>query len=101
MQEVQVLKKENAYEIALSGDIDSGKAQEFFSVVMDSFEKEPKDIVFRAEELNFIDSTTLGTFVKILKRVKTAGKSMRLTGTQPRIKKLFTICALDTIMEIE
>ena len=44
--------------------------------------------------------STLGTFVKILKRVKTDGKNMKLVNMQPRIKKMFVICALDTIMEI-
>ena len=56
---------------------------------------------FDCTGLEFIDSTTLGTFVKILKLVKTDGHSLRLTGLQPRIRKLFLICSLDTIMGID
>jgi anti-anti-sigma factor len=43
----------------------------------------------------------LGTFVKILKQLKEDGHTMSLFGVQPRIRKLFEICALDTIMEIK
>ena len=56
--------------------------------------------MFYFAALQFIDSTALGTFVKILKKVKTDGKALKLTALQPRLKKLFVICALDTIMEI-
>ena len=101
MQEVEMKEKEEVYEVSLSGDIDSGKSQEFFNLVTAPFEREPKDVIFRCENLNFIDSTTLGTFVKILKRVRSSGKNMKLTGLQAKIKKLFTICSLDTIMEME
>lgn len=92
---------EKNYTFSLSGEIDSGNADEFFVEITDKFEKQPKDVIFDCEKLNFIDSTTLGTFVKILKHVKSAGKSMKLISLQPRIKKLFVICSLDTIMEIE
>ena len=36
-----------------------------------------------------------------LHRVKERGGRMKLKSLQPRLKKLFVICALDTIMEIE
>ncbi len=42
----------------------------------------------------------LGTFVKILKELKADGYVMSLKNVQPRIRKLFEICSLDTIMEI-
>jgi len=101
MQGIEISDRKENYLISLKGEIDSGNAQEFFSLVMDSFEKNPKDIIFDCKELDFIDSTTLGTFVKILKRVKSAGKNMKLTSLQGKIKKLFEICALDKIMELE
>ncbi len=87
--------------IALSGDIDLGNADAFYEAVMNGYNETPADIVFACEGLNFIDSTTLGTFVKILKTVKTDGFNMRLSGLQSKIKKLFVICALDSIMQID
>lgn len=68
MKEVEIKGAEaGKLTVALSGDIDSGNADEFYSDVISAYRQNPADIVFDCAELNFIDSTTLGTFVKILK----------------------------------
>jgi anti-sigma B factor antagonist len=87
-------------QFALSGYIDLGNAEEFYNVVIEEYKKSPSDVSFDCKELDFIDSTTLGTFVKILKAVKSDGYSLKLFNLQPKIKKLFVICSLDSIMEI-
>ena len=102
MQEVLVKGLENgALCVELSGDIDLGNAEEFYAVVSQAYAQTPASLHFSCANLNFIDSTTLGTFVKILKMAKTDGNAVRLSALQPKIKKLFVICALDSIMEIE
>ena len=101
MQEVTIQSTLPKLTIALSGEIDSKNAEEFESEVIKAYDAAPCDIVFDCEKLVFIDSTTLGTFVKILKYIQKNGHGMKLIKTQPRIKKLFVICALDAIMEIE
>lgn len=101
MQEVTIKSTAPVLTIALSGEIDSKNADEFEREVLAAYSAEPKDIVFDCEQLSFIDSTTLGGFVKLLKHVRTDGFVLKLTRLQPRIKKLFVICALDAIMEIE
>lgn len=101
MKEVIVTQTEEELSVALEGEIDSSNADMFFETVWEAFAASPKDVRFYCEKLAFIDSTTLGAFVKLLKHVRTAGKNMRLSGLQPKIKKLFTICALDRIMEID
>lgn len=65
------------------------------------YQNDKKDIVFDCAALEFIDSTTLGTFVKIFKNLKADGNRLILKNMRPRIKKLFEICALDRIMEFE
>lgn len=100
MQEVKLVAEEPSYEFALCGEIDSKNAEEFYGAVTARFDAAPRDVVFDCADLSFIDSTTLGTFVKLLKRIKEKGRGMKLVNVQPRIKKLFVICALDTIMEI-
>ena len=101
MEQVKVLGlEENLLKIVLSGDIDLGNAEEFYAETLAAYKATPTDIMFDCEQLNFIDSTTLGTFVKILKALKTDGKSMKLYNLQSKIKKLFLICSLDSIMEI-
>lgn len=91
---------DGAWEIALSGDIDLGNADAFYTSVSEAYQTQKGNIKFDCTALEFIDSTTLGTFVKILKTVRSDGYSMRLVGLQAKIKKLFLICSLDSIMEI-
>ena len=101
MEEVKVLGTENGVlTIALSGDIDLGNAESFYTETLAAYQENPSDITFNCKELNFIDSTTLGTFVKILKNLKANGHNVRLINLQAKIKKLFLICSLDKIMEI-
>lgn len=101
MEQVVIQGSGSELSVVLSGEIDSGNAEEFYGEVMSAYNAAPRDVVFFCKELSFIDSTTLGTFVKIFKHVRTDGHGMKLKELQPRIKKLFVICALDTIMEIE
>ena len=102
MKEVEIRNSEaGKLTIALSGDIDSGNADEFYAEVIAAYKDNPADVVFECGDLEFIDSTTLGTFVKILKTVKTDGRTMTLKNLQKKIKKLFLICSLNTVMEIE
>ena len=101
MEEVKITGyTDEALEIALSGDIDLGNAEAFYQEVVSAYQENKGNISFDCEKLNFIDSTTLGTFVKILKRVKTDGYALKISALQPKIKKLFVICSLDSIMEI-
>ena len=101
MTQVEIIgRDEKELRIALNGEIDSGNAEEFYKTVLSAYEQAPASLVFSCDGLEFIDSTTLGTFVKLLKKVKTDGFSMKLVGLQAKIKKLFLICSLDTIMEI-
>ena len=93
--------KEDKLAFTLVGDIDAGNAENFYNEVCAEYDNAPNDLLFDCAELDFIDSTTLGTFVKILKKAKTDGKKMTLVGLQPKVKKLFVICSLDTIMEIK
>ena len=102
MEEVKIIGlSDNYLTIALAGEIDFAKAESFYSVVAEAFKATPADVCFDCASLEFIDSTTLGMFVKILKTIRTEGYSMKLINLQAKIKKLFVICALDKIVTIE
>ena len=102
MEEVKIINLQSeGLKVLLSGDIDLGNAENFYQEVITAYAENPADILFDCENLNFIDSTTLGTFVKILKNVKENGHTVRLTNLQAKIKKLFLICSLDKIFQID
>lgn len=100
MQEVTVCEREPALKFSLSGEIDAENSDIFYSEVSELYSRSPRDLVFECSKLSFIDSTTLGIFVKLCKQAKADGHVMRLVALQPRLKKLFGICALDKMMEI-
>lgn len=101
MQQVKLVSADEKLIIALSGEIDSATVEDFYTEVRAIYLNDKKDIIFDCTALTFIDSTTLGTFVKILKQLKQDGYALSLKNVQPRIRKLFEICSLDRIMEID
>ena len=101
MQQVKLVSADEKLVIALLGEIDSATSEDFFVEVSAMYLNDKKDIVFDCTALEFIDSTTLGTFVKIFKQLKADGNRLILSNMRPRIKKLFEICALDRIMEFD
>lgn len=101
MKEVVITEGAEEWAVTLSGEIDSGNADAFFEEVKTAFSSVPKDVHFFCEALTFIDSTTLGAFVKLSKLISGEGKKMRLSALQPKIRKLFAICVLDKLMEID
>ena len=101
MQEITLISRLPELTIGLSGEIHAQNADEFYEEVLAAYTQEKADLVFECRKLEFIDSTTLGTFVKLCKTVKADGHRMVLRGLQPRLKRLFVICALDALMEIE
>ena len=100
MKEVTILSQ-SPFRAALSGEIDAGNAEDFYAEAAAYYDRAPSDITFECEKLEFLDSTALGTFVKLFKHIKAQGHTLRLKGLNARLKKLFVICALDQIMEIE
>lgn len=100
MQQVKLLSADDKLVFSLSGEIDSATSEDFYAQVAAAYEHDKKDVLFDCAALTFIDSTTLGTFVKLLKKLKCDGHDMVLDKVRPNVKKLFEICALNTIMEI-
>ena len=100
MQQVKLLSADKELLFSLSGEIDAATSEDFYAQVTAAYEHDKKDIVFDCAALTFIDSTTIGTFVKIYKKLKADGNCTVLENVRPNVKKLFEICALNTIMEI-
>ena len=101
MQQVKLVSTDGELLVALAGEIDSATSEDFNAEVNAMYLNDSKNIVFDCAALEFIDSTTLGTFVKIFKQLKADGNRLILRNVRPRIKKLFEICALDRIMEFD
>lgn len=85
--------------VGLTGDVDASVSEQFDSVIQDCYLANKTDIVLDCSALDFIDSTILGAIVKLFKQLKADGHRLVIKDLKPRIKKLFEICALDSVLE--
>jgi anti-sigma B factor antagonist len=70
------------------------KAQEVLDQVTES-------CVIDLEELKYVSSAGLGILFATQKRLRDAGKSLKLVNLNPHIRELFSIAGFDRIFEIE
>ena len=84
MQQVKLISADGKLLVALSGEIDSATVDDFYAQVNAIYVHDKKDIVFDCSALTFIDSTTLGTFVKIFKHLKEDGHTFILRFVSAR-----------------
>ena len=92
MQQVKLISTDGKLAFSLTGEIDSATSEDFYAEVKAAYLHDKKDVEFDCTLLTFIDSTMLGTFVKLFKELKADGNKLSLKNVQPRIRKLFEIC---------
>ena len=87
--------------VELAGEIDIVNADTFKADCIDLIDREGKEIIFDCRNLDFIDSTALGSIVAVKKYAESKNIGIRLKNLKPRLSKLFSITSLDTIIPIE
>ena len=99
-----VLKERNdedSVHVELSGEVDILTCQELKERLYEIINAHKKDLVLDCCQLNYIDSTGLGVFVAVLKKVKQIEKEVRIENLKESTKKLFVITRLDTLFNIK
>ena len=87
--------------VTLGGEVDASVYEQFDSVIFSHYNADKRDIVLDCTDLAFVDSTILGAIVKVYKGLKADGKKLIVKNLSPRIRKLFEICALDKLVELQ
>ena len=91
---------DDAYVIALSGEVDLYTAPEFKQQLLDVIAKGAKTVVVDFSNTTFIDSTTLGVLVGGVKRLRTNDGQLTLVCSDRNITKIFEITGLDRVFTI-
>ena len=91
---------DDAYVIALSGEVDLYTAPEFKQQLLDVIGKGAKDVVVDFSNTTFIDSTTLGVLVGGVKRLRASDGQLSLVCSDRNITKIFEITGLDRVFSI-
>jgi anti-anti-sigma factor len=101
LKELILTDKERILKIKITGEIDIVNADDFYNETEKLYLENNKDIEFDLSGLKFLDSTALGTFVKISNLLKKDGRKLTIRNLREQIKKLFIICSLDSVINIE
>lgn len=87
-------QKKDAFEISLSGRLDSDSYSQAEATVTSILSSEPKVIIFNMSELNYISSMGLRVIMMTRKKLEAAGGTVVMTNLQPQIAKVFEIAAV-------
>lgn len=82
------------------GELDVYNTKNFKEKSIKFYEKDKKDILFDCKELEYLDSTGLGSLIYILKEVEKEGHKIVIENLNPSIMKLFKITKLEDMFEI-
>lgn len=82
------------------GELDVYNTKKFKEKSIKIYEKDKKDILFDCKELEYLDSTGLGSLIFILKEVEKNNNKIVIENLNPQIMKLFKITKLEDMFEI-
>ena len=95
--EVKMFEKDGVNVFEVNGEINITTSPE----LKKSFENKPSTkLVVDLEKVPYVDSSGLATLVEILKRTKSQGGSLGLSGMSDKVKSLFEITKLDKLFSI-
>lgn len=93
---IKVEKRHNALELIPEGKLDIDSGEEFEekckSQALDSAEK---TIGINLEQIEYIDSSGLGTLIKVLNLAKNDGKQLLVFGAPPKVQNVFQLARLE------
>lgn len=84
----------------LDGDVDFATAPRVRDQLLTLLTDRSPWLVVDLDGVGFLDSTGLGVIVGLLKRARTLGGDLRLVCTQPSVRRVFEITALDRTMPL-
>jgi anti-sigma B factor antagonist len=86
--------------VSVSGEIDAYTAPKLREELLPLTEGKNKVITVNLKDVSYMDSTGLGVFVGLLKQLNNNEGELKLVELSDRMKRLFKITGLSTIMNI-
>ncbi len=87
-------------EVTIRGEVDCYSARVLRERLLDLVRAGHYDLVLDLDQVGFLDSTGLGVFVGVLKRVRHHDGSVRLVCTQARILEILRITGLTQVFSV-
>jgi anti-anti-sigma factor len=75
-----------------------GETERLDAAVKSLLQRDQKKFVLDITTLDYVDSSGIGMLVSCLTNVKKAGGELKLAGANPRIRRIFAMTGVDTMM---
>lgn len=99
--DVTAQRGESELRVAIAGELDVASVQPLREVIERFVRRDPCDVRVDCHSLAFIDSSGLGLFVKLHKRLQTAQCGLRLVGLSSPCRRVFDVTGLTEVLSIE
>ena len=97
---IDVHQKEEEVAVVLAGEIDAFTAPNLREELLPLAEGQNKFMMINLKDVSYLDSTGLGVFVGLFKKLKENGGELRLVELSDRVRRLFEITGLGNVMNI-
>lgn len=98
---IEKTKKENGFLIELRGEIDVYTVPKLKNALIPLTESQGTTVCVDLNEVTYLDSTGLGTFIHALKSATEHDSRLKLIRVRDRVFRLFEVTGLQEIMTIE
>jgi anti-sigma B factor antagonist len=75
-----------------------GETERLDATVKGLLQRDQKKFVLDITTLDYLDSSGIGMLVSCLTNVRKAGGELKLAGANPRIRRIFAMTGVDTMM---
>ncbi|TVP85707.1 MAG: anti-sigma factor antagonist [Alkalicoccus sp.] len=99
--DIQVEEQEKESIARVTGEVDVYTAAKLKDTLIPLAEKENHRLVIDLSGVEYIDSTGLGIFIGALKAAEKSGSTLKLTGLNERVHRLFEITGLHEVIDID
>ena len=77
-----------------------GETERLDAAIKGMLQKDVKAFILDITALDYVDSSGIGMLVSCLTNAKKAGGELKLVGANPRIKRIFAMTGVDSIMSM-
>jgi anti-sigma B factor antagonist len=77
-----------------------GETEKLDAALTKLLEQGIKSFVFDISRLDYVDSSGVGMLVSCLTRIKKAGGVMKVAGASPRIRRIFSMTGVESMMSL-
>lgn len=86
--------------VAAVGDLDVATAPDLWRNLEELTQEPGADITIDVRGVDFVDSTGLGSLVRLAKEARRNGGGVSLSGPSEHVRKLLAITALDQVLPV-